>query len=109
MALTSTGWARRDGDLLSGVGTVTLESGDAAGPLDVTWKARTEEHGGLTSPEELIDAAHASCFSIALSNDLASAGTATSLDTTATTNAVACRHHPRSAAVGGPAAVGPAW
>jgi lipoyl-dependent peroxiredoxin len=47
----------------------------AFGPLDVTWASRTEESGGRTSPEELIAAAHASCFSMALSGALARAGT----------------------------------
>jgi osmotically inducible protein OsmC len=85
MALTSTGSAHWEGDLLSGSGHTTLETSGAAGPLPITWKARTEDHGGLTSPEELIAAAHASCFSMALSHGLATAGTpATSLDTSAT-------------------------
>jgi len=84
MALTSTGSAHWEGDL-SGSGTTTLETSGAAGPLDVTWKARTEEHGGMTSPEELIAAAHAACFSMSLAHALATAGTpATSIDTTAT-------------------------
>jgi osmotically inducible protein OsmC len=53
--------------------------------MQVTWKARTEEHGGLTSPEELIAAAHATCYSMAFSNILAKAGTPpTALDTEAT-------------------------
>lgn len=69
------------GDLMSGSGQTRLASG-AAPPLAVTWAARTEESGGLTSPEELIAAAHASCYSMALSNGLAKAGTpATTLET----------------------------
>jgi osmotically inducible protein OsmC len=53
--------------------------------MQVTWKARTEEHGGLTSPEELIAAAHSSCYSMAFSNTLAKNDTPpTSLDVTAT-------------------------
>jgi osmotically inducible protein OsmC len=84
MALKSTGRAHWEGDLMSGNGTATLDSG-AAGPMQVTWKARTEEHGGLTSPEELIAAAHATCYSMAFSNVLAKAGTPpTALDTEAT-------------------------
>jgi lipoyl-dependent peroxiredoxin len=43
--------------------------------LPTTWKARTEEADGVTSPEELLAAAHASCFSMAISNNLAKAGT----------------------------------
>jgi osmotically inducible protein OsmC len=69
---------------MSGSGVTTLSSG-AAAPLAVDWKARSEEHGGKTSPEELIAAAHASCFSMALSHGLAQSGTPpTSLDVTAT-------------------------
>jgi osmotically inducible protein OsmC len=62
------------GDLFTGSGTTTLDSG-AAGPLPVTWPSRTEAPNGRTSPEELIAAAHASCFNMALSNILAQAGT----------------------------------
>ena len=74
MALDSTASAHWEGDLFSGSGVVSVASG-AAGPLAVDWKARSEESGGKTSPEELIAAAHASCFSMALSNGLAKAGT----------------------------------
>ena len=74
MALRSTGRTHWEGDLFGGSGTTSLDSG-AAEPMDVTWKARSEEHGGLTSPEELIAAAHASCYSMALANELAKAGT----------------------------------
>lgn len=70
MATKSIGRAHWEGDLFSGSGTTSLDSG-AAGPLDITWKARAEERGSLTSPEELIAAAHASCFSMAFSNTLA--------------------------------------
>src|SRR3712207_2478594 len=64
------------GDLMSGSGTVDRVGSGAFGPLDVSWPARTEEKsGGKTSPEELIAAAHASCFSMALSHGLAQAGT----------------------------------
>jgi len=84
MALDSTASTRWQGDLMSGSGITTLSSG-AAGPLPVDWKARSEEHGSKTSPEELIAAAHASCFSMALSSALAKKGTPpTSLDVTAT-------------------------
>ncbi len=84
MALDSTASTHWEGDLMSGAGTTTLASG-AAGPLAVDWKARSEEHGSKTSPEELIAAAHASCFSMALSNGLAKAGTPpTFLDVVAT-------------------------
>jgi osmotically inducible protein OsmC len=84
MALRSTASTHWEGDLVSGSGITSLESG-AAGPMQVTWKARTEEHGGLTSPEELIAAAHASCYSMAFSSILAKAGTPpTTLETSAT-------------------------
>ena len=84
MALDSTGRAHWEGDLDGGSGTATLDSG-AAGPMQVTWKARTEEHAGLTSPEELIAAAHAACFSMAFSARLGKAGgTSIVLDTEAT-------------------------
>jgi lipoyl-dependent peroxiredoxin len=63
------------GDLASGSGVFTLGSG-AAGPQQVSWRARAEEPGGgQTSPEELIAAALSSCFSMALSAELAKAGT----------------------------------
>jgi lipoyl-dependent peroxiredoxin len=84
MALKSTGRTHWEGNLFEGSGTASLESG-AAAPMDVTWKARTEDHGGLTSPEELIAAAHSSCYSMAFSNTLAKNETPpTSLDVTAT-------------------------
>jgi osmotically inducible protein OsmC len=64
------------GDLASGSGTIERVGSGAFGPLDVSWAARTEEEsGGKTSPEELIAAAHASCFSMAFSSGLAKAGT----------------------------------
>lgn len=88
MALSSTGRAHWEGDLFNGSGVATLDSG-ATGPLEVTWKARTEEHDGLTSPEELIAAAHAACYSMAFSNILAKNQTPpTSLDVSATTTFV---------------------
>jgi osmotically inducible protein OsmC len=63
------------GDLTSGSGTIERVGSGAFGPLQVSWAARTEEPEGRTSPEELIAAAHAACFSMALSNGLAQAGT----------------------------------
>ncbi|MEO6020038.1 MAG: OsmC family protein [Knoellia sp.] len=72
-----------EGDLMSGTGQVTLES-SGVGTFDVNWPSRAEEANGKTSPEELIAAAHSSCFNMAFSNGLAQAGTApTTLDTTA--------------------------
>jgi osmotically inducible protein OsmC len=61
-----------EGDLASGRGTADLESGLATG-LPVNWRARTEG-GAETSPEELLAAAHASCFAMALSHELSEAG-----------------------------------
>ena len=64
-----------NGDLMSGSGTIDEVGSGAFGPLDVSWPARSEEaSGGKTSPEELIAAAHASCFSMALAGGLAKAG-----------------------------------
>ena len=63
------------GSLMEGAGTITSVDSGAFGPLDVTWAARTEDSDGRTSPEELIAAAHAACFSMALSHGLAEAGT----------------------------------
>lgn len=84
MALKSTGRTHWEGNLFEGSGTASLDSG-AADPMQVTWKARSEEHGGLTSPEELIAAAHSSCYSMAFSNTLDKNETPpTSLDVTAT-------------------------
>lgn len=59
-----------EGDLLKGKGVVTLDS-SGLGSYDVSWPARTEEPNGKTSPEELIAAAHSSCYSMAFSNILA--------------------------------------
>ena len=60
-----------EGSLAEGAGAVTLTSSGAAGPLPVTWASRTARSEGKTSPEELIAAAHAACFSMALSAGLA--------------------------------------
>ncbi|MFE6837818.1 OsmC family protein [Streptomyces sp. NPDC057705] len=62
-----------EGDLLKGKGVVTLDS-SGIGSYDVSWPARSEAANGKTSPEELIAAAHSSCFSMALSHALAGKG-----------------------------------
>src|SRR5690348_1724635 len=62
-----------EGDLAHGNGILSLTSG-ATGDLPVTWASRTERSDGKTSPEELIAAAHATCFAMAFSNTLNSAG-----------------------------------
>lgn len=74
MATTRNATTQWQGSLLEGAGEVTLES-SGLGTFDVTWASRAEEPNGRTSPEELIAAAHSSCFSMALSNTLAKAGT----------------------------------
>jgi lipoyl-dependent peroxiredoxin len=63
-----------EGDLMSGQGTIVSTGSGAFGDLGVSWKARTEDSGGLTSPEELLAAAEAACFSMALSHGLAQGG-----------------------------------
>ncbi len=74
-----------EGDLFKGKGTVTAESSSLFTAAGVTWAARTENPDGMTSPEELIAAAHASCFSMAFSNELSGRGHApTHLATSAT-------------------------
>jgi len=62
------------GDLINGSGTVDAVPSGAFGPLDVTWASRAEEPNGRTSPEELVAAAWAACFAMALSNGLAKGG-----------------------------------
>jgi osmotically inducible protein OsmC len=85
MATDRTAQVTWEGDLMSGKGTIDSVTSGSFGGLDVSWSARSEEPGGLTSPEELIAAAHAACFSMALSGGLAKAGHAPErLDTSAT-------------------------
>src|SRR5665811_2122867 len=81
MATTRTARAHWEGSLMEGAGQVTLES-SGVGTFHVSWPSRAEQANGKTSPEELLGAAHATCFSMALSNALAKAGTPpTSIDT----------------------------
>ncbi|HYI34545.1 MAG TPA: OsmC family peroxiredoxin [Glaciibacter sp.] len=83
MALTSEATTVWNGDLESGEGTTTLDSSQLA-EFRVNWKARTEGEASTTNPEELLGAAHASCFSMQLAGMLASAGfRATSIQATA--------------------------
>ena len=63
-----------EGDLLSGSGAVSAATSGAFGDLPVSWASRTSDANGQTSPEELLAAAHASCFSMAFSSNLAKAG-----------------------------------
>ena len=83
MATVRTANAHWEGSLMEGSGTVELASSGLA-TFDVSWPSRAEAANGKTSPEELIAAAHSTCFSMALSHGLAQAGNApTSIDTTA--------------------------
>ena len=83
MAVESSADATWNGDLMGGSGTVRVASG-AIGEQALTWRARAESRESGTSPEELIAAAHAGCFAMALSFGLAQAGHAPErLDTSA--------------------------
>jgi osmotically inducible protein OsmC len=75
-----------NGSLTDGSGTIRSTTSGAIGEQRVSWAARsTDETGGATSPEELIAAAHAACFAMALSHGLAQDGNAPEqLDTSAT-------------------------
>lgn len=73
------------GEVRTGSGQVSFDTSQAAGPLDVTFPARAGQESGKTTPEELIAAAHATCYAMALSSALGSGGTPpTQLDTSAT-------------------------
>jgi len=74
MSITSEATTVWTGDLKSGSGSLTLDSSKSA-QFSVDWKARSEGESGVTTPEELLGAAHSSCFSMALSTALASFGT----------------------------------
>jgi len=75
MAATRTATVTWNGNLATGSGTVSAGSSDLFTDLPVSWAARTEAPQGQSSPEELLAAAHASCFSMALSGALDRAGT----------------------------------
>jgi osmotically inducible protein OsmC len=64
-----------EGSLAQGAGVVTLATSAAAPPLPVTWASRTARSEGKTSPEELIAAAHSSCYCMAFSAILTEGGT----------------------------------
>lgn len=74
MSVTSEATTVWNGSLAEGSGKVTLDSSHV-GTFDVNWKARSEGSQNTTTPEELIAAAHASCFAMALSHALSGAGT----------------------------------
>jgi osmotically inducible protein OsmC len=75
MAAVRRAEATWSGDLTTGSGTVSAVSSGVFSDLPVSWAARTESSDGKTSPEELVAAAHAACFSMALSAGLGRAGT----------------------------------
>ena len=84
MAAQSSATTVWEGDLAKGGGVTTPQSG-AFDATDVSWSSRTERAAGKTSPEELLAAAHSSCFCMQLSHELAEAGTPpASLEATAT-------------------------
>jgi osmotically inducible protein OsmC len=74
MATTRNATTTWQGNLADGSGRVELQS-SGIGTFDVSWPSRAEEPNGRTSPEELIAAAHSSCFSMAFSAGLTKAGT----------------------------------
>ncbi len=84
MAAVRTAEAHWEGSLKEGQGEVDLVS-SGIGQFEVSWPARTEAPNGLTSPEELIAAAHSTCFSMSVANELVLAGNPapTSVDTKA--------------------------
>ena len=73
MGVRSSASARWQGSLIEGSGTVSPASG-AFAEQEVTWARRAEGEGTGTTPEELLAAAHAACFSMALSHQLAQGG-----------------------------------
>ena len=73
MAAVSKAESRWRGGLPDGKGEIKVASG-ALAPFEVTWKARAEGERGVTTPEELLAAAHSACFSMALSHALGQAG-----------------------------------
>jgi osmotically inducible protein OsmC len=74
MTVTSEATTAWKGSLLEGSGQVSLTTSNA-GSFDVNWKARSEGSSSVTTPEELIAAAHSACFSMAFSHALAENGT----------------------------------
>ena len=74
MAVSSSATTVWHGDLGHGSGVTTPDSGAFPG-TDVSWASRTKRSAGKTSPKELLAAAHASCYCMALSHELGEAGT----------------------------------
>lgn len=75
MAAVRTATVTWSGDLASGEGTVSAGTSQLFSDLPVSWASRTEAANGRTSPEELLAAAHASCYAMALSGELGRNGT----------------------------------
>ncbi|MEV0169922.1 OsmC family peroxiredoxin [Streptomyces sp. NPDC050803] len=75
MATTRSAHTVWEGNLFQGNGVVTFDSSGAIAAQPVSWPSRAEAANGKTSPEELIAAAHSSCYCMALSNGLDKAGT----------------------------------
>ncbi|MGZ6272718.1 MAG: OsmC family peroxiredoxin [Candidatus Limnocylindrales bacterium] len=75
MAVVRRATVNWEGNLASGSGRLYAATSKAFEALPVTWASRTEQADGRTSPEELLAAAHASCYSMAFSSDLTKAGT----------------------------------
>jgi osmotically inducible protein OsmC len=73
MAAESSATTSWQGSLTKGSGTTHPQSG-AFPDVEVTWASRTERSAGKTSPEELLAAAHASCYCMALSHELSEGG-----------------------------------
>lgn len=74
MAAVRTADVTWSGDLTSGSGTIDYVGSGAFSRMPVTWASRIDRSDGRTSPEELLAAAHGSCFAMAFSNGLAKAG-----------------------------------
>lgn len=74
MAQIRSARAHWSGDLVNGGGAVSAATSEIFRDQPITWRARTEAAEGKTSPEELLAAAHAACFSMAVSNELSKAG-----------------------------------
>ena len=85
MATNRTAEVTWQGSLIEGSGTIDSTTSGVLAPLPVTWTSRAEDPQGRTSPEDLLAAAHAACFAMALSGALADAGhTSDELRTSAT-------------------------
>jgi osmotically inducible protein OsmC len=74
MAVSRLARVHWEGDLSSGKGTASAGTSGTFSSLPISWASRTESADGRTSPEELLAAAHASCFAMAFSSELAKAG-----------------------------------